>query len=520
MGCRVRLRTVAGMLAVAVMLIGAFAGQLRAAEEVASLEELIVLGLKTNLGLRVEQLQVRGDALSVAIEDAVFDPELYSAAGFSRQTAPYVTTTADGRLTSRETFAEIGLRKGFTTGLTGSLSLRTERLSGEDLTSALDPGYRNALLLELRQPLLRQRGTDINTTDLQRFRYRLQQTELGYLLQAQTLALQLETAVRSLAAQEQTVALRQQALVLADQLLKANQKRFDEGLVPITEVQEAQAARAARELRYAQSLQQQQELQVQLRRHLNWQLPADFRAQPLIARNSSSSHLTVTAPDVASSLVVAREKRLDLQVSRLSIKISEVQQNYLKNQLQPQLDLRLLAGLNGLAGRNDNAPDHAYRGGFVDSFDSLGQADGHHLRAAVEFSVPLGNRAARSRLLQAQTITRQQQYRLADLDAQLALEVEEQVINFDHSARQLTLADEFQRLATIALEQEQRRIEAGLSDTFRLLSFQDNMIDARIDRLQAAVRHQLARARLAYVRGEVLERYTIALPVRMEGLTP
>lgn len=506
------------VIMLAALLICSAVGPLGATERIATLNELIVLGLTTNLGLRIDQLQVEADVQAVIIEDAAFDSELYSLAGYSNRTTPYVTQMDSGRLTAQEVSAEIGIRQRFTTGLSGSLSLRSTRTSDVDQFSSLDPSYQNTLMLELDQPLLRRRGSDINTTALQRSRYQLQQAELTYLLQAQTLALQLESAVRSLAGQEQTVDLRKQALELADQLLRANQARFDEGLVPITEVQEAQAARAARQLRYAEARQQQDLQLAQLRRHLNRQLPADFAAESLIFNRQSDLPYSTADHDIATSLAVARHNRLDLEISRLAVKSSQVQQGYLENQLQPQLDLQLQAGISGLSGRDSSNPNHAYRGGVTDSFGSMAQADGHHWGAGLEFSIPIGNREARSRLFQSQAVTRQQQYRLADLDVQLEFEVEEQVINLEHSARQLTIADEFERLATIALEQEQRRVEAGLSDTFRLLSFQDNMIDARIDRLQAATRYQLALAQLAYVRGEILERYNINLPGQTEGL--
>lgn len=479
-----------------------------------TLNELIVLVLRTNLGLQIEQMQVEQEMFSTVVEDAVFDPELFSILSYDRRKAPLVLTDSSGRFLTQETGGQIGVRKRFTTGLAGSLSLLGERASGTDSFNALDPRYRSAVVLELNQPLLRNQGRDINTTAMIRSRYRLQQTGLTYLLQAQRLALQLEFAVRHLAAGEQTIQLRRQALDLAEQLLRANQIRFDEGLVPITEVQGAQAARAARQLRYVQAQQQKDLLLTQLNRQVDWQLTADF--DPLQVISSSIVAFDEESYELEASLATARRKRLDLQIAKLSVKSQQQQQTYLENQLQPQLDLRLQAGINGFAGQDHNGGRSSFEGGWFDSIDGMGRADGYQWGAALEFSIPLGNRAAQSRYRQAQVVTRQQQYRLADLDAQLQHDLREQLINLEHSQKQLAIAVEFENLATIALDQEQRRLDEGLSDTYRLLSFQDDMIDAKINRLQAAVEYQLAQAQMAFARGEILERFDIHLTDPME----
>lgn len=481
-----------------------------------SLSDLIALGLRANTGLQIEQLEIEQSQLNMTIEQAVFDPEAFSVIAYEHRRSPYVLDSSSGRLLGRELVGSIGARKRFVTGLSATMSLSTERSSGQDASISLDPRYRSAFVFELSQPLLRNLGSDINQTAVKRAGYQLQQTELTYILKAQQLALEFEYALRQLALEFQIVRLQLESLQLADQLLHSNQIRFEQGLVPITEVQGAEAARAARRLLLSQAQQRRDLVFEQLNRQFDGQLPIDF--DPLNVFSDESSSPDISLYKLESSVLAARMKRLDLQVSQLSLESTKRQQEYLHNQLKPQLDLRLQAGLNGLAGRSHL--DTSYQGNWGDSVNSMSSADGYQWGAALEFSMPIGNRSAQSRFRQSQLQVRQQRYRLADLDSQLQTEVKQQLVQLQHAGEQLGIAADFERLALIALEQEQRRLDEGLSDTFRLVSFQENMISAKIDRLKAVVQYRLAQAEMAFVRGEIFDRYGIYMENTREDFQP
>ncbi len=480
-----------------------------------SLNDLIVLGLRANTQLQIEQLEVEKAKQEIVIEESVFDPHAFSIVGYEQRKSPFVSDSFSGRISTREYQGTVGLRKNFTTGLTASASLTTERFSGYSTTSALNPRYRSAFVLELTQPLLRNFGRTVNNAALDRAGYQLEQAELGYLLAAQHLAVGLEYGLRELALHNQIVELRKDSLKLAEDLLYYNRLRFDEGVVPVTEIQEARSAQAARRLLLAQARQDRDRLFVELNRQLNGQLPLYFDPTDIFF---SEIHKPTSGDNFSALLDTARAKRLDLQISQLSLAVQQRQLDFLRHQLKPQLDLRLQAGLNGLAGRQDN--DTSYSGSWTHSFDSMSSADGHHWGVAFEFSFPLGNRQAQSRYRQSQLATQQQRYQITDLDVQLQMEIREALIRFEHAAEQLDIAFDVERLAAISLEQEQRRLDEGLSDTFRLLSFQDNMIKARAERLQAVTAYHLAQARLAFVTGEIFERYNIRLTESGEGSWP
>lgn len=477
-----------------------------------SLNELIVLGLRANSQLQIDQLEVNKAHQAIVIEQATFDPEVFSLIEYEQGRSPFVSDQFSGRMMTRQYQGVIGLRQRLTTGMTASARLMTERFSGFDASSTLDPRYRSSLVLELNQPLLRNAGRVANQTAIDRAGYQLQQTELGYLLHAQQLALQLEYALRRLALQRHIIELRKDALILAERLLEFNRRRFDEGLVAVTEIQGAEATLAQRNLLLAQARQEHDLLYEQLNRQLGGQLPADFNPVSLFADETVPAAIVSAYPLL---LETARTKRLDRQIAQLSLASRQRQLDFYRQQLKPQLDLRLQAGLNGLAGRQQT--DTSYRGNWGDSFTSLSSADGYQWGVALEFSIPLGNRAAQSRQRQSQVTVQQEHYRISDLDLNIRTQIREGLVELNHALEQQSISAEFERLASIALRQEQRRLDEGLSDTFRLVSFQDNMIEARIARLQADTACHLAHANLIFVIGEIFDRYQIYLDADGEG---
>ena len=482
------------------------------------LQEIIAIGLRENIGLQIERANIPLVTESVVVEDARFDSELSSAVELQRSETPYESSTGfSGTSDFEQTSAQAGLSKRFSSGLNATLSLETARASDNDISNDLDPRYQSALLIELTQPLLRNRGSAINTTDLETSRITRRQTVRGYLLEAQNLITRLELAVWQLSGSAEVVSLRRAALVLADDLYAANSKRYRAGLIPVSEVQEAETAQANRMLELSVA-RQNHDLQLEeLRKQLNYRLPGNFNLQVFNMDSALVEPYRPEDPDALFSL--ARERRLDLKIAADDLQSGTLQKNYAQNQVKPQLDLTLQAGVNGLSGDDRGAvAGTGYPGDWSDSFGSMTENDGYQWTAGLRFSLPLGNRAAKARARQADWQLRQDQLRLHELEATVRNELMQQRIVLERSYEQLRLAERFEELARISLEQEQRRLDEGLSDTFRIISFQEKMLSAQIDRVNALVNYRAAQAQMAFICGRTFTRHDISLTRDTEEL--
>ena len=216
-----------------------------------SVRELIIIGLDKNIGLQVESINVPVSEEAIKVEAAVFDTEFFAGAEYINDSTPQsLALSPIDRFDSDRFVGQMGLRKSFESGLAATFSLGTDRISDNNFSEDLDPRYRTALLLDLTQPLLRNFGSSVNTTQLQLSKNQNQQQSYNYFLQAQNVALQIETLAVRFASDTEIVKLRKEAVALANELYVANKRRFDSGVIPVSEVQEAQTDLANRELTF------------------------------------------------------------------------------------------------------------------------------------------------------------------------------------------------------------------------------------------------------------------------------
>ncbi len=479
-----------------------------------SLQQALILGMQHNFDLRISSLDVERADAGIMDEQGRFDVLAELGLGVSRDELPVDSelVTEDLLITDQGS-AEAALSKTFATGLETRLSLTGERSDSDALADQLDPAYRTYLVLDFIQPLLKDRGVDINTASLQVAKTRQQQAVLGYLDQAQQLAADIELAYLSLVQADAEYDYAILAHDLAQELLDGNQRKFNAGLVPVTEVNEARSAMAGREENMLLS-----EQQLTLARNQLLELIAQGDAQlPENWQADLSEVPELQVPDLSEALAIGFAKRPDLQQARLEIENRKVALVYAENQRLPRLDLEASLGVNGLSGEGDDA---RYDGQWQRSSSRAFAQDGSSWYAGLRFSVPLQNRSAKAQYRDAAAQDKQSLYRLrrAEIAAETMIRSAHTVLGL--GSDRLVVAKRYAALAQTTLEQETRRLQEGLSDTFRVLTFQNSLVEAKIREVSARTDYYRAQTRLYQAMGTNLERYNIVAALPREGVAP
>jgi AcrR family transcriptional regulator len=83
------------------------------------------------------------------------------------------------------------------------------------------------------------------------------------------------------------------------------------------------------------------------------------------------------------------------------------------------------------------------------------------------------------------------------------------LVTVKRSLERVGVAERFEGLAQTTLSQEMERLKEGLSDTFRILDFQDDVIGAHIRKTSALVDFNQGLANLFRAMGNNLERFDI-----------
>ena len=488
---------------------------------VLTLKEALIRGIQKNLDIVVKQSDVEISRQNVILNKSVFDPLLDASAALSDSETPSTASSYGSDLFEEEKGEfGAGIGKRFTLGTRARAGARTVRTLNNTGTSDLKPEYRDFLTLEITQPLLKDFGFDVNTADLRVAEN--QQKQAKYLLMAQindtvrsieAIYYELIKAVRSLA-------FRMESRELALTLLQGNQKKFDSGVVPISEVQSAETVVASRDEQIVLARQQVEVISNQLKDLLDIRPDDPLSGVLIIPENIIQTDETL--PTMETALEIALNNRPELKAQGLNVKNQDIRLLYYKNQKLPRVDLAATLGVNGLSGDYEptvyNQPGQVseYDGNWGDAFSSMTDMDGTTWRVGLNFLYPLGNRGNRAVYKITEEGKQQAIVRLKRFESRTETGVKNAMVNVQRSMERLSVAERFESLAAESLDQEMRRLSEGLSDTFRIVSFQASLIDAKIRKITATVDYYNGLSELYYNMGLILDRHNMTATFNSE----
>jgi outer membrane protein TolC len=479
-----------------------------------SLRETLALAIERNLDLQIAAEEVPISAEGITAEEAVFDPVATVSAQARSERLPSVSVfSGDAYDRQREYLGTAALSKRFRTGMEGSLSLKTLRQSSNSAIIGLNPQYRSFLVFNVTQPLLRDFGSEANTTNLRIAQQRRRQAGLAFIDSARQLAGKIEQAYIEAARTSGVLSMRLESRALAQELLEGNRKKFDSGLISISEIQEAQTALMLRDDDVLLARQQmeiavnnlQDLLEIEDGKRFQWSVPDEEFLLP-----------EESLPPLEEAKNLALDNRPDLEGQRIELAVRDIRVEFTRNQKMPRLDLQATLGTNGLSGDGQipafspgPSEMNPFRGEYTDSLQGVAERDGYEWAVGLNFSYPLGNRAADSRLQQARSQKRQEVYRLRRLENGIITEVDNALVRVSKSLERAQVTERLVGLAETTLSQEMQRLRSGLSDTFRILEFQEDVVEARIRKVNARAEVEAGFAELYTAMGLNLERYGI-----------
>lgn len=494
------------------MLAALWAGPSMAGEPMElPLVSALATGITRNLDLKATRVNVPVRSQDVTVGESVFDPT-FSAQVYGTE----VKNLTGGILTGMEyerngsLGVQAGVSKRFELGTESSVSLETGRTTDNSLVDALDPNYKSRFVLNLTQPLLRDFGREVNTANVRISENRVKEASYGVLDAAQRVGLAIENAYWSLSAAQAVVRLREESMDLARELTAYNEKRLAKGMITITEKAESESAAAAREEQVIAARQQAEVVMNNLKDLLEIRMGDELFGKTLLAAPLPPPE--EDAPSPADAVGAAMENRPDLMARRLAVSDQDIRLSYLRNQKHPRIDLVLTLGANGLSGRDRPANlfgpsiHSPLVGEYSDSWTTMADVDGYEWKAGLRYSQPIGNRAAKARARQAEWEKAQVVYSAKRLEGTVETEVQNALVDVVRGRERVAVSESSVRLAEETLAQEMRRLSAGLSDSFHVLRFQDDLVAARVRRVQALADYNRGLAALYRAMGENLTR--------------
>jgi outer membrane protein len=416
----------------------------------------------------------------------------------------------------------------FTTSLSrllptgGTLLLQSAggRATTDSTFTLLSPNYTTSLGLSLTQPLLRDREIDstrrailITRTERDRSLASLKHTV------AQTVAA-VETAYWNLAADQQRVHVREQAITLAAEQLEETRQRISVGNLPLTDEAQPRAEWEKRK----NDLFAAQEQALRAENDLK-QLILDEGADPLWQERfvpTDPVETTASTVDLESALAQAAELRPEVEEAKASVARQAIEIAAARNGLKPRLDLTASYTRNGLAGtQNPNTAalalifpvvvPEALSGDLGRSWGTIADNLFPDARVGLSITVPIGNRVARAGLAIAQVGERQAAIGLAQTRQGVQIEVRNGAATVETTAQRIDATRAGREAAEIQLQAEVERFKVGRSTNFLVLTRQNDLSNARLDEITALSDYRKALTEFARAAGTLLRERQVAI---------
>ena len=212
-----------------------------------------------------------------------------------------------------------------------------------------------------------------------------------------------------------------------------------------------------------------------------------------------------TSEPVFESIEVNIEEALDRAFRRrplyLTYKLKEKNQQVeierRRNELLPRLDL--VAEWN----------QHGLEKTLSDAFSELGSGKYYSWYLGAQFELPLFNRAARARLREAEEMLWQLSFERKKFENSLVADIVKAVRELRSTTWQVRSTRTAAELARKQLEGEKKRLESGTTTSYTVLQMQNDLLDAQLKALKAAVAYKTALVNLKRAEGTLLDEYDI-----------
>jgi outer membrane protein TolC len=458
-----------------------------------SLDDALRLGRANNVELRAGELlpeQARQDLL---IAEAVFQPELYGDVGIAQAESPSRNSFQPS--IERETIdATMGWRQRVMTGGLFDLAYRAARFDTESVSGAFpERQFTSDWAVSYTQPLLRGAWSDYNLARIDAARHGVARARHDYERSIQDTLLLIVEAYWELAFSRENYRVVFEALAVAREQLRITLERIRvRELAPRDRVaDEAEVARREEDLIAAEH--EVRRCEDDLRRLVYDD--AEGKLWRANLRTTEPIAVTPATGEIAFEPLadVAMQQRPDLKAARSLVAEAEL------DLLQAARDV--LPGLDIIGSySSDGVRDH-FSEGFADAFDQEFPEWGLRL----QFSLPVGNQAARAARRRAELEVERRQRTLYGAMLDVTKEVRDAVRALQSLSLSIRASGESVRLAESNLETEQVKLGVGSSTAFEVQRRNQELREARSRHLRNQSLYRVAQGRLLHAQGLLQE---------------
>jgi len=485
-----------------------------------TLDEALRIALENNLDLVSARMDPAIAEQRVEIERSAFDGTFGAAVDYSDTSDTLTITdnvsgaTTDGDDTSQVWSGSISWSSLLDFGATYSVSLTpVDRTSNSRSVSAFTGFFQDftfdsksyPLALRYEMPLLRNFGREVNTERLVLARSDLDMSHEDLRAEAHNVLEAVEGAYWNVVAANEALRTAQLALARAEDLLELNRKKVEVGTLAPIEITQAEAGVASQQEGVIVAETTLRNAEDELRRLLAIPPQDPVWSQPILA--SDRPRFDERSVNVQQAFEIALDNRPEVMRAKRQVTDSELSERVAKRQKRHNLGLIAEA----TPSRADSSALQAFPLTPELSRDTTTDTDGLDWRIGLSYSVPLKNRQAKANYAIATLNREKAEIALQNVEQTVRVEVRQAARNVESGIKRVAAARKNVELQQEKLDAEQKKFENGMSTSFEVLTFQNDLADAELALIRAALDYVKAQTALERVKGTLLESRGLSL---------
>lgn len=480
-----------------------------------TLEDCIIMAIKANLDLSVQIFNPKIAETSILQAQSAFSPTFSISSNWNENNRKSFTVL-DGASVLSSDYANVNIsfQKKFEPGTTITFNLGTNRSYSNSSFYTYNPSYNSQYRLDIRQPLLKGFGNQINTYQIKvssnNYQISLHQLKASLI----NLIYNIEQAYWNLIFAMEDLKVKQQSLKLAKDLLEKNRLQVKVGTLPPMDVLAAEAEVASREGDVIVAEANVKNAEDNLKQLLNFE-----------QKEWEKELVPVSKPDyekrefkIDELINVAISNRAELKQSELDLMNKELGISYAKNQLLPSVDIVgtfYSTGISGDIPIYDSADPFnrkligRVKGSTIDSLNEAFKNRYKNYAVGLTISYPLFNSAEKANFVRAQLEAEQASLQLKKFQQQIIVEARNALREVETASKRVDAARVARELAEKKLQAEEKKLAVGLSTNYLVLQFQRDLSTAQTAELRAIIDYKLALSKLERALGRTLESHGI-----------
>lgn len=497
-----------------------------------TLKDTVFLALRNNPGVQADRLNPLASYETIRQANAVFDPDMVSTLGVLKSVSPTTSVLQTGGASAfsvKQYLWNFGINKQLaSTNGTLSLAFNNNRALSNSVFSSVNPSYNPGLTISLLQPLLRNFGNQFATINVRIAEENQKEAQFSYEQNLNDFVQRVGSDYWNVVRAEENLQVAREALKLAEDLVRQNEISVKVGVLAPLDIKEAQSEAATRAADVFAADNQLAVARVTLRQDVMLNPNGTFVPQQIEPSDKPTETQKVMA-DEEKSLELAMEYRPELAAMREEIRSLLLQVKFAENQTLPQFNVGAQIGLTATAGNAKcttnftgalgncvpsgsairNGTQLPFEGIYGDALDKMWGFSFYNYAVVLNVEQPMMNDASKAALAQAKVQYEQTRMLYRDLISSVVVDVESSLSSVNTGIKRVqatTVATEYSKES---LRAEQERYRVGMANTHELLQFQDELVSALGNQVQAQVDLEIAKLQLGHSQGTLLRSFQV-----------